>query len=228
MIQTWTAVLNSSFQNLFSGLVEFIPNLVVAILVFVVGWLVGAGLGRVVAQIVDSLKIDNALRSAGFDKITNRAGIELSSGKFLGALVKWFFIIVFLMASLEVLGLSDVNAFLYTVVLGYLPQVIAAVLILLIAAVVADAAEGVVRSAARAAHLGSANFLGSVARWSIWIFAILAALNHLNIAAGFVQTLFTGIVVAISLALGLAFGLGGQEAASKYIASVSKKLHDRD
>jgi small-conductance mechanosensitive channel len=226
-IETWLLVLNQSFMDLFYGLVWFIPNLVVAIIIFVVGWLIGAGLGRVVAQVVTSLKIDSALKSVGVESITKRAGVELSAGKFLGALVKWFFIIVFLVAALDVLGLSQVNAFLSTVVLGYLPNVIAAVLILLIAAVVANVAKDVVASSARAANIRSAGFLGSVARWSVCIFAILAALAQLSVAEAFVQTLFTGIVVAVSLAIGLAFGLGGQDAAAKYLASLKGEIDSK-
>lgn len=226
LIETWTQVLISSFQDLFSGVIEFIPNLVVAILIFVIGWLVGAGLGRIVAQLVNSLKVNNALRSAGIDAITKRAGVDLDAGAFLGALVKWFFIVVFLVASLDVLKLAEVNIFLREVVLNYLPQVIVAVLILVIAAVVADVGQNLVTASARAAHMKSAAFLGTITRWSIWIFAILAALDHLQVASAFVQTLFTGIVIAVSLAVGLAFGLGGQDAAARYIESTKKNMED--
>ncbi len=214
---TWADVLNQSFQSLFYGLVAFIPNLIVAILIFIVGWLVGVGLGRVVKQIVDAIRVDHALRSTGLERVLSRAGFKLSSGAFLGFLVEWFFIIVFLVAALDVLHLTTVNLFISEVVLGYLPQVIVAVLILFVAAVVAEAAERVVVGSARAASLVSAGFIGKVTRYAIWIFAILAALAQLNVATAFVQTLFTGVVIAISLAVGLAFGLGGQASAAKYL-----------
>jgi hypothetical protein len=223
---TWADTLNASFQNLFYGLVAFIPNLIVAIVIFVVGWLIGVGLGRVVAQIVDALRVDQALRAAGVDRVVNRAGFTLSSGKFLGFLVKWFFIIVFLVAALGVLHLDQVNLFISEVVLGYLPQVIVAVLILLVAAVVAQAAERVVSGSAKAAELRSAGFIGSVAKWAIWIFALLAALSELQVATALVQTLFTGIVIAIALALGLSFGLGGQAAAARYLEHLRGTIHE--
>ena len=221
---TWADVLNQSFQSLFYGLVAFIPNLIVAIIIFVVGWLIGVGLGRVVAQIVNSLRIDAALRAAGVERVLSRAGFELSSGKFLGFLVEWFFIIVFLVASLEVLHLDTVNLFIRDVVLGYLPQVIVAVLILLVAAVIAEAAKNVVTGSAKAASIHSAGFLGQVARYAIWVFAILAALDQLQVATAFVQTLFTGIVIAVSLAVGLAFGLGGQTAAARWLEDVRTEI----
>ena len=223
---TWAEVLSQSFQSLFYGLVTFVPNLVVAIVIFVVGWLVGVGLGRVVKQIVDALRVDNALRSTGIEQLLSRAGFELSSGKFLGFLVKWFFIIVFLVAALDVLGLTTVNLFISDVVLGYLPQVIVAVLILLVAAVVAEAVERVVVGSAKAASLRAASFLGKVARYAIWIFALLAALAQLNVATAFVQTLFTGVVIAVSLAIGLSFGLGGQQSAARYLDRLQSEIKD--
>ncbi len=223
---TWADVLSQSFQSLFYGLVTFIPNLVVAVVIFIVGWLVGVGLGRVVTQIVNSLRVDQALRSTGLEGVLSRAGFELSSGKFLGFLVEWFFIIVFLVAALDVLHLTTVNLFISEIVLGYLPQVIVAVLILLVAAVVAEAAERVVIGSAKAASIRPAGFLGKVTRYAIWIFALLAALAQLNVATAFVQTLFTGIVIAVSLALGLAFGLGGQASAARYLDRLQSEIRD--
>ena len=221
---TWADVLSQSFQNLFYGAVAFIPNVVIAIVIFIVGWLVGVGLGRVVAQIVGALRVDSALRSTGIERLLSRGGFELSSGRFLGFLVKWFFIIVFLVAALDVLHLTAVDLFISEVVLGYLPQVIVAVLILLVAAVIAEATERVVIGSAKAANLRSAGFLGKVARYAIWIFAILAALAQLNVATAFVQTLFTGFVIAVSLAIGLSFGLGGQKAAERYIDHLQAEI----
>ncbi|MCH7598008.1 hypothetical protein IID27_03145 [Patescibacteria group bacterium] len=224
LVQTWTEVFTQSIQDIGAGLIRFIPDLFVALVIFVLGWIVGAVLGRIVSQIIKSIKVDNALRGAGLEEVFNRAGFNLDSGRFLGGLVKWFIIVVFLVASLEVLGLSQVTVFLQTVVLLYLPNVIVAVLILLVAAVIAEVMQNVVVGSAKAAGFSSAHFLGSVTRWSIWIFAVLAALNQLGVATAFVQTIFTGFVVAFSLAIGLAFGLGGQDAAARYIEKVKAEV----
>lgn len=223
---TWADVLSQSFQNLFYGLVAFIPNLVVALIIFIVGWLVGAALGRVVEQVVKSLRVDQALKSTGVERVFSRAGFEFSSGKFLGFLVKWFFIIVFLVAALDVLHLTTVNSFISDVVLGYLPQVIVAVLILLVAAVVAEAAERVVTGSAKAASLHAAGFLGKVARYAIWIFALLAALTQLNVATELIQSIIQGVIIAVSLAVGLAFGLGGQASAARYLEHLQSEIKD--
>jgi hypothetical protein len=146
----------------------------------------------------------------------------------LGELVKWFIIVVFLVASLDVLRLDQVTMFLRQVVLGYLPQVIVAVLIMLVAVVIAEAMRKVVVGSAKAAGIRSAGFLGAVTKWAIWIFALLAALLQLGIAVTFLQTLFTGVVVALSLAFGLAFGLGGQQTAARYLDHLQSEMKDRD
>ncbi len=227
MLETWGNVLTRSFQDIWLGVASFVPNLIIAIIIFVIGWVVGALIGKLVAQIFKAIKVDSALRTAGVEEVTKRAGYTLDSGKFVGGLVKWFIIIGFLVASFDVLGLEQVNFFLRDVVLFYLPRVIVAVLILLVAVVIADAMQRIVVGSARATGIRSANLLGSVTRWAIWIFAVLAVLFQLGIAAAFVQTLFTGFVVAISLAIGLAFGLGGQDAARDMIAKVKHEVADR-
>ena len=217
LLNTWGEVLTLSFQNLWVGVVNFVPNLVIAIIILILGWLIGALFGRAIWQVFKSLKVDDALRRAGFESFMRRGGLDLDSGAFIGGLVKWFVIVIFLIAALDVLGLSQVNLFLQDVVLGYLPRVLAASLVLLVAGVIGDVTGRIVVTAARTAEIESAHFAGAVAKWAVWIFAILVALSHLGIAAAFSQTLFTGVVIAISLALGLSFGLGGQEAASRFI-----------
>lgn len=227
LLQTWAQILTQSFQNLWVSIISFLPNFLVAIFIFGMGWLVGTGLGSVVAQLVGAARVDVALKNAGIEDAVAKAGYRLDSGAFLGALVKWFVIIVFLVASLDVLGLEQINEFLSRSLLPYIPQVIIAVAILLIAAVIADIAQNFIKGAARAADVPSAGFLGSVAKWSIWAFAIMAALNHLQVAPAFVQTLFTGFVMGIALAFGLAFGFGGQRHAEELIGKVKEEISRR-
>ena len=145
----------------------------------------------------------------------------------MGWLVKWFVIIVFLMMSLEIVELTQVTFFLREVVLSYLPQVIVAVLILLLAAVIGEFVRDVVIGAARTASVHGAKFLGSVAKWAIWIFAFIIALGQLGVGTAFLQTLFAGVVVALSLGFGLAFGLGGQETAAHILDKIRREISNK-
>ena len=225
-IATWSDVLSLSFKNLWLGVVGFVPNLVVAIVIVLLGWGIGALLGRVVSQIVKAIRVDEALKKAGVEDFLNKGGINLNTGAFLGGLVRWFVILVFLIGALEILKLTQVTQFL-TEILNYLPQVIVAVLILIAAGLVADVMKRIVLSSAMSADISSAGLLATITKWVIWIFAILIALSQLGIAAGFVQTIFTGLVVALSLGLGLSFGLGGQEAAGRAIEKMSKEISNK-
>ena len=224
LLETWGAVLAQSFIDVWAGIATFVPNLIIGLIIFVVGWAVGVVVGRVVAQVVRSVKVDNILKTLGIEDVLSQAGFHLDSGAFLGSLVKWFVIVVFLVATLDVLGLDQVNAFLQQVVLAYLPQVIVATLILLVAAVIADVTQRLVSGAARAADVAQASFLGGLAKWAIWVFAVLIALSQLGIGEFFAQTIFTGVVVALSIGFGLSFGLGGQGAAQQFLEKLKKDI----
>ncbi|MBI5644775.1 hypothetical protein HY970_01625 [Candidatus Kaiserbacteria bacterium] len=230
MIVTQSAgAVQGSFYDLWYTVAQYLPAILAAVVVFVIGWIVGVILYRVIVEVVRILRIDDALKAAGMNEVARDAGMSLDVGRFLGTLVKWFVILVFLVAALDILGLTRVTIFLQTVVLMYLPQVIVAALILILGAIVAEVVRGLVAGSARAAGAHGANLAGAVAKWAIWVTAILAALNQLGVATEFVQTLFTGIVVSASLAFGLAFGLGGKDAAARTIERVRSEItHHRD
>ena len=227
ILNTWGGVLSASFQNLWAGVLMFIPNLIVAIVIFIIGWAVGAIIEKGIIHFMKMIQFDEALKKAGVDDLVRRSGLNLNSGRFLGGLIKYFIIVAFLIASFDVLGLSQVTSFLQQIVVVYLPQLIIAVLILLVGGVVGDVLSRIVVASAKTANIAQANFLGVVSKWAVWIFAILVALSQMGIAGGFIQTLFTGFVVAVSLALGLSFGLGGQQAATRTLEKIQHEISNR-
>lgn len=213
-----------SFYDLWFTVAMYLPRILAAVVVFLIGWVVATVLYRIVVEVVKVLKIDEALKTAGMHEAAKEAGFTLDSGRFLGTLVLWFTVLVFLVASFSILGLTTVTIFLERVVLLFLPQVIIASLIVMLGAIVAGVVRGIVVSSAKAAGVHSANFAGAVAKWAIWIFAVLAALDQLGVGSVFIQTVFTGLVIALSLAFGLAFGLGGKEAAARAIEHVRDEV----
>jgi len=217
LLQNWGEVFSQSLIGLWYGFMNFVPGLLGAIILLIIGLAVGVIIGKAITQVIAALKVDKLFESAGADAFMNRAGLKLNVSGFIGGVVKWFIVIVFLMASLQILGLTQVNDFLREAVLYYLPKVIIASLVLVIATILADAMRKVVKASAQAANIRSANMLGSITLYSIWIFALIIALSELGIATAFMQILFTGLIAALAIALGLAFGLGGKEAASRAV-----------
>lgn len=223
-IQSISDPLAISFTGIWNGLYHFIPLLLLALFIFFVGWFVGSMVGKAISQVFTALKIDKLFESAGVSEVVHRAGLKLNVGGFIGSLVKWFVIVVFLMASLQILGLTQVNDFLTTAVLYYLPKVIVASLVLIIATVISDTMKKLVQASAQAANVRSAKMLGSITHYAIWIFAFIIALSELGIASAFMQILFTGLVAALAIAGGLAFGLGGKDAASRAVDRFSDNM----
>lgn len=227
LIQTWTEVFSGSLMDLWYGFMSFVPSLIVAVIIFIVGWIIASIIGKAIAQVLTAMKLDNLFKSAGAEELMSKAGMKLNVGAFFGGLVKWFVIVVFLMTSLEIMGLTQVNDFLREAVLFYLPKVIIASLVLVIATVIAEAMKKLVTSSAKAANVASANMLGSITHYAIWIFAFIIALSELGIAATFMQILFTGLIAGLALAFGLAFGMGGKEAASRSIEKISNSMSSK-
>jgi hypothetical protein len=216
LVESWSQALAGSFQGLASGIIAYVPNIVIAVILFVIGWVVGDAIGVWVSKIVRALKIDRVLEKLDLHVLMQRAGYRLDSGAFLGTLVKWFVILGFLVAALDVLQLAQINEFLRQV-LVYIPRVIVATLILIIAAIVADVLQKIVVASARAAAVSSAELFGGITKWLIWIFAFVMALEQLGLVGPFLQIFMTGIVATITIAVGLSFGLGGKEAAENFI-----------
>ena len=219
---TWGDVFNTSLQSLWFGFVQFAPKLVVAVVFFVVGWILGSLIARAIEQVFSSLKIDSLFRTIGVDNFLRRAGVNLNSGHFIGEVIKWFIIIVFLLPSLNLVGLDEVSAFLGDSVLGFLPQVVIAAFVLIIAAVVSEGLSKAVLATARAMNLKAANMLATVAKYAVWIFAIIIALGKLGLG-DYMSILFTGLVAMLALAGALAFGLGAKEAAGRFIEKLGEE-----
>jgi len=221
---TWGDVFNASLQDLWWGFIQFAPKLIVAIIFFIVGWVLGNLVAKAFEHVVSALKIDKLFQSVGADDFFRRAGMNLNTGYFIGQIVKWFVIIVFLLPSLNLVGLDYISSFLKDDVLGFLPRVIVAALILIIAAIVAGAISKAVNASARAINLRSANMLGTVAKYAVWIFAFIIALGQLGVAPAYMQILFAGIIGMLAVAGALAFGLGAKDAAGRFIAKIGEDI----
>ncbi len=228
LINQWWFGLGDAFnQGLGVEILKFLPKLVLAVIIFIAGWVVATVLADVVSKVFKAIKIDSVLESAGAKDLLNKAGFELNSGAFFGGIVKWFVVIGFLVAALDIFNLQSVNSLLTTVITQFIPNIAIASLILIIGAFLADFVQKVMAGAAKAVDAKASGFVGGIARWAIWTFTIIAALTQLNIANQILSTLVTGLVAMLALAGGLAFGLGGKDAAARYIEKLRGDISSR-
>jgi hypothetical protein len=226
IVQTWSDVVIGSFANVWASFASFVPNLIGALIVLIVGLIVAAGLGALVEKIFEAVRLDTLIDKLGIKPLFDRAGLRLRTSYFLGRLVYWFIVVAFLLAVSDSLGLYALSGFL-TSILNYLPNVIVAVLILLASLVLGHFLRRVVTASVMSAKLHAANFLGTLVWWVVMIFGFMAALTQLNIAAALIQTLVAGFIAMFALAGGLAFGLGGKDYASHLLNKLRERTESR-
>jgi hypothetical protein len=225
-VQGWVDTLVASLQDLWAELVSFLPTLVGALVVFIVAWIVAVVLGRLAVRILQAVQADRVFDQLGIMKYLHDAGITWEFSMFVGWVVKWFFIIAGFLAAVDILGLSELSGYIREI-LFYIPNIVIAALILLVAAVLATFLERVITASMRATDVGPSRFVGVVVRWSVWGFGILAALSQLQIGGNLIEILFTGLVAMLALAGGIAFGLGGQGVAREVLESVKRDVSEK-
>lgn len=218
--------ISNSLANLGLRFADFLPTFIGALLVFVVGLVVAKVLGGAVEKGVKMTKVDRAIEKFEVTKKFEEAGLELSLSNVFGTVVKWFLILVFLMAATDILQLTQVTNFLNSIIM-YIPNVVVAIVILAIAFILGNFVYKFVRGSVKAAGVMSASLLASISKWAILVFGILTALVQLGIAESIVNTLFIGFVAALSLAIGLSFGLGGKEEAAHLLRKIREEMSDR-
>ena len=219
VIQTWLSFIVLSLQNLWMKVAEFLPNLIGAIIVFVIGMVVAAVIGKLIEQLVSGLKIDMMFKRIGLETYLNRANLQLDSGYFLGRLVYWFLLLVFILAASEILGFKSLSIFINDILL-YIPNVIVAALIMIATLFIANFLRGLAAVSILGSRLHRGKFLGSLVWWVIFVFGALVAVSQLGVAAAIIETIITGVITMLALAGGLALGLGGKEVAGKILEKV--------
>ena len=221
---TYQVTVVNALSDLYAKTISYLPNLVAAIIVLIVGWIIGLFLGKLVEKILQTIKIDHLANQIGLQNLSQKTGRKLSITALGGWLVKWFFFLGSFLAAANILGLNDVSTFLYQDVLTYAGHVVIAMAILLLGILAANFFSDIVVSTVRASGLHKGDALGAITRWAILIFTVIAALAQLQIATAFLQDLFRAVVAMLAIAGGLAFGLGGQAHAKKALDSIESGL----
>ncbi len=202
----------ASFANTLNLVLTFIPRVVGFLIILLIGAIVASLVKRGVAYL---------LRKVGFervaDRVEQRMRLQMDSTTILSRIAYWFIFLIFLVPAVDALGLPAVSNLL-NIVIGYLPNVFVAVLVLLLGALAAIFVADLVHAATATRNIGSPNLLSNIARYAVMSFAVLIALEQLQIAPALINILFTATLGAVALAFGLAFGLGGRETAARWLS----------
>ncbi len=219
----WINTTGDSLRGLWGTVLSFLPALIGAIVVFIIGLIIASLLEKIVERVIYYLKIDNVLRKAEIEGYLERANMKLNVGMFFGKLVYWFFVVVFLLAASDILHFTAFSDFLKNV-LAFIPQVVIAALIVLVSMIAANFVRRLVTASVAGAKLHHAKGLGVLVWWVIVVFGFLTALPQIGINIAIIQTLVTGLIAMLALAGGLAFGLGGRDRAAAFLARWSDEM----
>jgi len=223
VLTDWFNTTRDSWTNVWDRFVNFIPNLVGAAIILVLGWIVGMIVAMLIDRLFRVIGLQTLFEKAKVEDILKKADAKKDATAMLASVAKWIIYLVAFVAAANTLLLPDVANFLGRI-LAFVPVAVAAGAILLIGVVLANFLSNVVKGSVMAANLGSADMIAAIVRYSVFIFAFLAALAQLGIAGSLINILFIGLVAFLAIAGGLAFGLGGKDAAEEWLETFKKQL----
>jgi hypothetical protein len=211
---SFTATLISSFRDAFSMILSAIPRILGFIIIVAIGWFISSLLARAVVGLLRAIRFDELMQRSGLADFMSKMGTGIDSVGIVAGIVKWIVRIVVLLVAFNTLGLPAVSDVMRQFLL-WLPNLVVAIFVLFIGGIAARALGNVVRGATAEGGFANPETLSNVSRTAVWAFAIVVAINQLGIATNLINTLFTGFVGALAIALGLSFGLGGRDLASR-------------
>jgi len=191
-----------------------LPSILGAIVLIVAGWIIAGLVAALVVRVLRAIRIDQLADRAGVTTFLRRANVRADAAGVIAALAKWYIRLVFLLLAANAVGLTAVSG-IVTSVLAFIPNLIVAMVILGVFSWLASTAKNVVSGGMEGAGLPNASGIGAIAFGAVLAFGIVAAADQLGVAQTIVDTLFIGVVAALALAFGLAFGLGGQQQAAQ-------------
>lgn len=215
-ITDWGAALMTSLTAALSLFLAAIPRIVGFIVIVIVGWLISGLLAAGVAALLRAVRFNDLAQSSGFSGFVRNMGVRKDPAGLLADIVKWFIRLIVLVVAFDALGLPAVSAVLQQFLL-WIPNLVVAVVVLVIAGLAANALANLVRGSTAQAGFDNPDLLATIARVAVWAFGIVVAVNQIGVAQELVNTLFMGLVGALALAAGLAFGLGGRDTAGQIV-----------
>jgi len=202
---------------------SYVPALAGAIVILVIGWLVAKLLEAVVARVLKAIRLDEASDKAGISNVLAQGEIKLTLSELIGAIIYWIVILVVLATALNALNLT-IAAEMIGKLVGYVPNILAAIFILVLGSFLANFVATIVRTSAGNAGIGNAKLLAKITHVLIVIFAVIAAIEQLQIASALIVLAVNVILISIGIGAALAFGLGCKDIAGKFMSETLNSL----
>jgi hypothetical protein len=213
-------------SEMLTKLIGYLPTLIGALIILTVGWVLAKTLRKIVTKALEAVHFSKLADKAGISEILNKGGLKISANDVLSGLVYWLAIIMVLVMVVNALGLPQASNVLESL-FAFIPSVISALFVLVVGMFLANFVSGIVRTAAGNASLPRPEMFSATSRWAIIIFAGTISLRELGIATLLVTTTFNIVLGGVCLALALAFGLGGKDAAARYLEEWRKRHSER-
>ncbi len=211
-----------SSQQFLNEIAVALPQIIGAILILIIGWIIAKVIKRLSVKGLKLVRFNYLTEKSGIESFLDKGGVKVSSIDIIGTLIYWVIMLVVILATLNSLKLTAAST-LFNQIMLYIPNIIVAILILVIGIYLARLVSQVLVTSLKNMEEKTASLIGMLANYAIIIFTVFIILGQLNIAGSIVTNAFTILLGAICLALGLAFGLGGKEWAAQVIKKYLEK-----
>ncbi|NQT95623.1 MAG: hypothetical protein HQ572_04155 [Candidatus Omnitrophica bacterium] len=219
----WTFVIMESVREMFTGLTHGLRQTLGVLLILIIGWLIAKIIETVLVRGLKLIRLDTLAEKSGTSNFLAKGGIKYTLSELVGVLVYWIVMLIVIITALNSMQLTVAAELLNTVV-AYIPNIIAAVFILVLGMFVSTLLSTVIRTAASNAGITQAKLLSQITQIVVIVFVAIIALQQLKIEIGVILKLINIIMAGICLGLGLAFGLGSKDVAGKFVEELVAKL----
>lgn len=215
-ITDWGTAFMTSIAAALALLLGGIPKLIAFALILIVGWIIAGIVGGVVTRLLRTIEFERLAERSGMRGFVRQMGMQMTASQLIGDIAKWFIRLIALVVAFDALGLPAVSQVLQSLLL-WLPNLVVAIVTLVLGGLAATALSRLVRGATAEAGFTNPDLLATITSVAVWAFAVIIAVNQIGIAANLVNIMFAGFVAATALAFGLSFGLGGREVAGRIL-----------
>lgn len=222
----WRALVAEPVREMLTKIANFIPSLVGALLILVLGWIIAKIIRGAVTKLLKLLHFSTLADKSGISKVLSKGEVKVTASQVISGLAYWLVMIMVLAMVVNALGLTVASQLLEGL-LGYIPKVIAALFVLILGLFLGNLVYGVVHTAASNADLPKPELLSNISKGAIILFAVTIFLQQLGIDPLLVSTTFNIFFAGLCLALSLAFGLGGRDMAARYLDELKQRHSKR-